>query len=278
MLQTLMLVIAALFVQLPALAASSTAAVALDFEFFKTKVQPIFLARRGEHARCIGCHTDGNQTPRLQRLSPGAGSWDEEQSRKNFEEVKRLVAPGEPLASRLLMHPLAPAAGGDPFHIGGKHWDSQNDPEWQILAAWVRTGSATPGTAQAASVSSSLDFEFYRSRVEPIFLKPRQQQDEGSGNACVVCHATIATRMRLQPLSPGATTWTDEQSRKYFAVVSRLVTVGEPLKSTLLLHPLAPAAGGSPTLHAGGKFWASQDNPEWQTLASWVRGQTASSK
>ena len=26
----------------------------------------------------------------------------------------------------------------DPFHAGGKHWKSQNDPEWQTLAAWVR--------------------------------------------------------------------------------------------------------------------------------------------
>ena len=45
--------------------------------------------------------------------------------------------PGNPLGSRMLMHPLAHEAGGDPFHAGGKHWKSQDDPEWQILAAWV---------------------------------------------------------------------------------------------------------------------------------------------
>ena len=28
----------------------------LDFEFFRSKVQPIFLARREGHARCIACH------------------------------------------------------------------------------------------------------------------------------------------------------------------------------------------------------------------------------
>ena len=32
------------------------AAPALDFEFFKTRVQPIFLAERPGHARCIACH------------------------------------------------------------------------------------------------------------------------------------------------------------------------------------------------------------------------------
>jgi hypothetical protein len=42
------------------------------------------------------------------------------------------------MKSRMLLHPLAEAAGGDRFHAGGKHWKSQSDPEWQILSAWVR--------------------------------------------------------------------------------------------------------------------------------------------
>jgi len=50
---------------------------------------------------------------------------------------KQFVVPGDPLKSPLLLHPLAVKAGGDHFHAGGKHWQSQNDPEWQILAAWV---------------------------------------------------------------------------------------------------------------------------------------------
>src|SRR5215813_14345001 len=60
--------------------ASMTAPAQLDFEFFKTQVQPIFLAKRQGHARCVGCHI--TSTPmRLQPLPPG-GAWDEEQSRK----------------------------------------------------------------------------------------------------------------------------------------------------------------------------------------------------
>ena len=116
-------------------ASSSTASASLDFEFFKTKVQPIFLAKRPGHARCISCHASG--TPlRLQPLSPGSTTWNEEQSRKNFEAVRRVVVPGS-VKSMLLIHPLAEQAGGDFFHNGGKHWDSQNDPEWQTLKAWV---------------------------------------------------------------------------------------------------------------------------------------------
>jgi hypothetical protein len=107
----------------------------LDFEFFRTRVQPILLARRPGHARCVACHAIG--TPlRLQPLSPGATEWNEEQSRKNFEAFRRVVIPGDP-RSRLLVHPLLEEAGGDFYHNGGKHWTSQDDPEWQTLRAWV---------------------------------------------------------------------------------------------------------------------------------------------
>ena len=114
----------------------SNAAPALDFEFFKTRVQPIFLTKRPGHARCYVCHSTGT-TFRLERLSPGATTWNDEQSRRNFDAVKRLVVPHDWKASRLLTHPLAPEAGGDEFHSGGKHWDSRSNAEWQILADWV---------------------------------------------------------------------------------------------------------------------------------------------
>jgi len=43
----------------------------LDYEFFKNKIQPIFLARRPGHARCIACHGQG--TPlRLQPIAAGS--------------------------------------------------------------------------------------------------------------------------------------------------------------------------------------------------------------
>jgi hypothetical protein len=107
----------------------------LDYAFFKEKVQPIFLAKRPGHARCVTCHSHG--VPPLQPLAPGAAAWNDEQSRQNFAMWSSFVVPGNPLKSPLLLHPLAKDAGGDRFHAGGKHWKSQNDPEWQTLAAWV---------------------------------------------------------------------------------------------------------------------------------------------
>ena len=119
----------------------------LDFEFFKTHVQPVFTTKRSGNARCISCHAFG--TPmQLQPLAPGAATWNEEESRKNFDVVRLRVVPGNPDASRLLRHPLLESAGGDPQHDGGKHWTSKDDPEWQMLAAWVR-GEA-PHVAPAA--------------------------------------------------------------------------------------------------------------------------------
>ena len=113
----------------------AASAAPLNYEYFKTKVQPIFLAKRPGHARCVACHGQG--TPlRLQPLAPGATTWTEEESRKNFEVIKRVAQPGN-LKSRLLMHPLEEQAGGDFYHNGGKHSTSQNDPEWQVLKAWV---------------------------------------------------------------------------------------------------------------------------------------------
>jgi hypothetical protein len=122
-------------------ASSSPALKSLDFEVFKAKIQPIFLTRRPGHARCVTCHSAGTSF-RLQPLDPGATTWNDEESAKNFQAVRRVVVPGS-MKSRILIHPLAEQAGGDFFHSGGKHWTSQNDPEWQTLKAWVVGETAT---------------------------------------------------------------------------------------------------------------------------------------
>src|SRR5216683_3944226 len=108
--------------------ASPAAAQSLDYEFFKAKVEPIFLAKRPGHARCVVCHTINNAPLHLVPLSPGSATWNEEQSRQNFELVQRVAAPGL-LESPLLRHPLAQQAGGDPHHGGGQQFGSQQEPE-----------------------------------------------------------------------------------------------------------------------------------------------------
>ena len=131
---TLIWALTALLIQSPA----SAGTVALDFEYYKMQVQPIFLEKRPGFTRCVVCHAGEQRVGFLEALSPDAMTWDEVQSRRNFESVSQLVVPGDPLVSRLLMHPLEPAAGGDEFHNGGRQFSSQDDPQFQIIAAWVQ--------------------------------------------------------------------------------------------------------------------------------------------
>ena len=116
-------------------ASSPAASGSLDYGFFKTKVQAVFLARRAGHARCVVCHTFNNAAFKLVPLSPGSTTWNEEQSRLNFELVKRVAVGG--LESKLLKHPLAEEAGGDPHHGGAQQFASQQDPDWLTLKAFV---------------------------------------------------------------------------------------------------------------------------------------------
>jgi len=111
----------------------------LDYQFYKEKVEPLFLEKRPGHARCVVCHSTGTAF-RLQPLPPGAKAWTDEQSHKNFETARRFVVRGKPQNSRLLLMPLSHEAGGTEFHPGGKHWESQSDPEWKVLEEWVNGG------------------------------------------------------------------------------------------------------------------------------------------
>ena len=232
----------------------------LDFQTYRDQVEPIFLNRRPGNARCVVCHSRGGGNSFLEPLAPDSDSYDEAQSFRNFERIQRLVVPGEPLESILLVNPLAEEAGGSHWHGGGKHWSSQDDPEWRILGDWV------------SDASIGVDFEFYRERVEPIFLSRRP------GNArCVVCHSRGGGNSFLEPMTSDGGTYDEEQSLRNFDRVQRLVVPGEPLESILLVNPLTEEAGGS-HWHGGGKHWSSQDADEWQTLAAWVMGHTLESR
>ena len=131
------LVAATILLMAGAAIVSPRAAPVLDYEFFKARVEPIFLEKRVGHTRCYVCHAESNNWFRLERLSPGATFWSEEQSRRNFEIASRLVNPGDPATSRLLQQPLAPEAGGNVFHSGGRQFASKDEPGWKTLADWV---------------------------------------------------------------------------------------------------------------------------------------------
>jgi len=122
-----------------AVASSIATAQSLDFEVYRTRVEPIFFKQREGHARCVVCHSESNNAFRLQAWGPQTKAFTIEQSRLNFQMVSKIVTQGNPDRSILLIHPLAKEAGGDEFHSGGRQFESKNDPDWQVIAAWIRS-------------------------------------------------------------------------------------------------------------------------------------------
>jgi hypothetical protein len=122
-----------------------SAAATLDYDFYKAKVQPIFLAKRPGHAPCVMCHADANNMLRLEKLAAGQATWTEEQTRKNFDTVAKIVqAVDDPLTAKILTHPLAPEAGGDAFHSGGRQFADKNDANYKIIAQWAQGARLAP--------------------------------------------------------------------------------------------------------------------------------------
>ena len=138
---------------------------------------------------------------------------------------------------------------------------------WFVVAVIAQPLASVSPPQQPAS-RPTLDFEFFSAQVQPVFLTKR-----AGYTRCVVCHSEGGAVGFLEPLAPGAAAWTAEQSRRNFERASKLVTPGDPMKSVLLRHPLEPAAGGD-EFHNGGRQFTSQDDPQFKTLAAWVRGQT----
>ena len=256
--------------------AASSGQESLSFERYRSQVEPIFIAPRGGHgpgrSPCATCHVQSGTPLKLQPLqerADGSVFWSQSQSRMNFEIVSRLVVPGQPERSRLLRKALAVEAGGAPFHVGGKFFESQADPEWQIIANWVRAATVSPDLSAAETTPRPLDFEFFQTCVQQVFLNKREGRME-----CVNCHGG-GSRGFARTLPEGRAFWNLEESRQNFEILRRYVEPGYPLRSRFLTHPLAPDAGGD-HFHSGGRRWFSQEDPEWQMLAAWVRGEEAS--
>src|SRR5262245_58353351 len=93
--------------------AGAASAQSLNYDVYKAKVEPIFLKKRPSHARCVVCHAGAGNAFRLERLQQGVTNWTDEQSRKNFEVVTKLINRSDVADSPLLKHPLAPEGGGD---------------------------------------------------------------------------------------------------------------------------------------------------------------------
>jgi hypothetical protein len=240
-----------------------------DIEAYRNAVERVFLTDRGGtmpgYAACVMCHT-WQTSVRFSLTTPASDAgWSTEQSRRNFDVVTKLVNTADPESSRLLRKPLTPEAGGL-GHTGGTYWNSRDDPEYVAILKWIRS---LPADKYVASSEPALDFEFFRSCVQRVFANPREGHIR-----CSNCHS--AGLIGFAPVPQSGSTWSDQEAKRAFQTISRLVIPGNPEQSRFLLKPLHPDGGGSYS-HNGPRRWQSRDDPEWRMLAEWVRGQRTGS-
>ena len=238
---------------------------AADIESYRGKVERVFMTDRGGTipgmAACVMCHT-WQTSVRFSLETPATDAgWTVEQSRKNFDVVTRLVNTAAPATSRLLLKPLDPSAGGM-GHTGGSFWKSRTDPEYLALLSWIQS---LPADRYVARADPPIDFDFFRACVQKVFATPREGHIK-----CSNCHADGL--IGFAPVPENGTTWNDQEARRAFSTITRLILPGNPEQSRFLLKPLHPDGGGSYT-HNGPRRWQSRQDPEWQMLAGWVRGE-----
>jgi len=245
----------------------------VNFDFYRQNIEPMFVRPRGYpdqdgNGSCVMCHTWQTSLrfalEDMTETSDGWG-WTPGQSAINYQVVTQLVNASDPTSSKLLAKPLSARAGGL-GHTGGDYWDSTDDPEYQVVLQWIES---LPDAEFTPRPEPTLDFEFYSTCVQEMYRNPRYGQ-----LSCQECHAGGFTG--FAPRAANGTAWTEQEARRGFDVIQRLILPGNPIQSRWLLKPLHPDGGGSYT-HNGVRRWQSRDDPEWQMLAAWVRGERSGS-
>ncbi len=257
------------FPQVPVNAQTVEFPTGSDVETYRNTVESVFMTDRGGttrgYAACVMCHT-WQTSVRFSLETPESEiGWTSEQSRRNLDVVTQLVNTANPDRSRLLLKPLAPEAGGLP-HTGGTYWESTDDPEYGAFLQWIQR---LPADRFIPAPQPDVDFEFFQSCVQSVFANPREGQLR-----CSNCHSNGL--IGFAPAPGRGDVWTEEEAQRAYRLISRVITPGNPEQSRFLLKPLHPDGGGAYT-HNGPRRWQSREDPEWQMLAAWVRGERTGS-
>jgi hypothetical protein len=247
--------------QAPASAQGSGFPTAADIDTYRNTVEKVFMTDRGGTiggmAACVMCHTWQTKPMRFSLETPATDAgWTVEQSRRNFDVVTKLVNTANPETSRLLVKPQGGA------HTGGQFWKSKEDPEYQAILKWIQS---LPAGRYVPAPEPTVDFTFFQSCVQKVFATPREGHI-----SCSSCHA--GGLAGFAPPPQDGKSWSDAEAKRAFQSISRLIIPGNPEQSRFMLKPLHPDGGGTYT-HNGVRRWQSRDDPEWQMLAGWVRGE-----
>ena len=113
---------------------------ALDFEYFRVRVQPLLAVVGGDGRSCFSCHA--NQSVFNLRPPDASGNFPEEVSRHNFRSMLRVIDLEQPENSLVLKKPTMEVP-----HCGGKRWDGRDHPAYQAILLWLNGAKVKQGEA-----------------------------------------------------------------------------------------------------------------------------------
>lgn len=243
----------------------SMASNPFDFDYFTAFVQPLFVKKYGG-VTCVQCHASASGAYNKFRLLPPSpdGRYTLEQSRINFVSVMTVIDRKEPMKSELLLKPLNPEAREGTIrgmnHDGGAFWQNQNDPDFEIIAGWLK------GSKLEDPPGKQLNFAYFENHVEPIFSTPGPD-----GFACITCHFSHAILHLESPESANGKFSIQEVMNNYQSAL-RVVDEAAPSDSYIVRKPTSPREGVAGGLsHAGGVRWpTTKQSWQYKTLMRWI--------
>ncbi len=243
----------------------ATADIPFDFNYYTAFVQPLFVKKYGNES-CVDCHTpEANASGSFRVRPPGPeGRYTLQQSKVNFASLLPVIDRQHPERSKLLLKPLNPLTQEGQIkglnHDGGAFWADQYDPDFQIVANWLR------GAKLETPPEKQLDFAYFVKHIEPIFSTPGPD-----GFACINCHSTHAI-LHLESPETREGRFSLEQIENNYQSAHRVVDEAAPTNSFLVRKPTSPREGEPGGLsHAGGIRWPEKkESWQYKALIAWM--------
>jgi hypothetical protein len=159
----------------------------------------------------------------------------------------------------------------DDFRAAMNKLENSNNPRLKLIATNVLKGKDLSAALKDVQPGSLLDFRYFVTKIEPILATPGRD-----GKACVFCHASHVIFKLEPPNAEGI--FSDQDSEQNYKYAMRVVNVGEPEKSLILIKPTRPTdsagnVGDYLATHNGGQRWhGNEQSEQYHTILEWIRG------
>ena len=157
------------------------------------------------------------------------------------------------------------------FRAAMEKLQSSTNPRLKLIAASVLKGKDLGDALRDVQPGSVLDFRYFVSKIEPILATPGPD-----GKACVFCHASHVIFKLNPPNAQGV--FSDQDSEENYRYAMRVVDIGHPNESLILVKPTRPTDSGGDVgdylaTHNGGQRWhGNEQSQQYRTILEWIRG------